>query len=77
MLWVAIFVTILVVVNALHDMMRRYIRDKPLGSKSVHDLVFKVPISGISISVEIFQGKQLSCQELVTEKISSKKTEKL
>ena len=39
--WIVIFSIPLVTMNAIGHCVRQYIRDKPLGMKSLHDVVFK------------------------------------
>ena len=39
--WMIIFSVLFFIINSVYYLMESYIRDKPLGSKSLHDAVFK------------------------------------
>ena len=39
--WMITFSVLFLVINSVYNLMESYIRDKPLGSKSLHDAVFK------------------------------------
>ncbi len=40
-LWVCIFSILFFLINFVHYCMKNYVRDKPLGSKSLHDIILK------------------------------------
>ena len=54
--WVVIFTVLVVWSNAIAQGMKRYLRNKPLGSKSLQDGVFKDSISVAQLCVTTFSA---------------------